>query len=251
MSYQNHTIFVVHIPKAAGTTLRVIIERQYPLQQIYKIKGNIQGDSQRFRELSDQKKRAYRVVFGHQCFGLHECLPEDRRHTYITLLRDPAARVLSLWIYARYLSWDHYLHETAKQMSVETFVESGATCTADNAQVRQLCGDDQFVMESGKQHPYTDMLIPFGGVTREHLEKAKANIEQHFAFAGVAERFDESLDAMRRTFAWRIAYYRNQNVSPSKLKQITPSQKQVIREHNELDYELYNWVDARMKRRRK
>lgn len=248
MSYQNSTIIVVHIPKAAGTTLRVIIERQYALQDLYKIKADIQGDLQRFRDLSDEKKRACRLVFGHQCFGLHECLPEDRPYTYITLLRDPIERVISYWAYAKTGPSAHYLHRAA-QGSLDDFVASGATRTVDNAQVRQLCGDDRFIMEGGKQHPYRDMLIPFGGVTREHLEKAKTNIEEHFAFAGLAERFDESLDVMRRLFAWRIPQYVNQNVSRWKPKQVARWQARIIQKHNELDYELYNWVRERMERR--
>ena len=248
MSYQNHTIFVVHIPKAAGTTLRWIMERQYPLQHIYKIKADIQGDLQRFRELSDDKKKSCRVVFGHQHYGLHQSMPEGAPWTYITLLREPFERVISLWAYTLRDSPSHYLHKAAR-VSLEHFADSGVTCTVDNGQVRQLCGDDDFLMSNGKQHPGKDMRIPFGGVTREHLEKAKANIREHFAFAGVAERFDECLDVMRRMFAWRIPQYQNRNVSGWKPRQIAPWQRKLIVDRNALDYELYDWVNERMKRR--
>ncbi len=248
MSYQNSTIFVVHIPKAAGTTLRVIMERQYPLQDIYKIKADIQGDLQRFRELSDEEKGFFRVVFGHQCFGLHQAMPEGAPWTYITLLRDPFERVISYWSYTLRESPSHYLH-TAAKVSLEHFTDSGVTCTVDNAQVRQLCGDDDFLMEGGKQHQFNDMRIPFGGVTRKHLAKAKHNIVKHFAFAGIAERFDESLNELRRLFAWRIPQYQNKNVTRWKPRQIAHWQRKLIVDRNALDYELYNWVKDRMERR--
>lgn len=244
--YQEGTIFVVHIPKAAGTTLRLIVERQYPPQNLYKIKSDIQGDQERFRNLSDDRKRGIRLVFGHQCFGLHEALPEGQPYTYITLLRDPLERVISLWAYAKTGTKAHYLQGPASKMTLEDFVGSGVTCTVDNAQVRQLCGDDRFVMISGKQHPYRDMLIPYGGVTRAHLEKAKRNIIRHFAFAGIAEQFDDSLEAMRRLFAWRMPQYENQNVSRWKPKRIAKWQGKIIYDHNQLDYELYNWIKKRM-----
>ena len=248
MSYQNSTIFVVHIPKAAGTTLRVIMERQYPAQNVYTMRLDVQAAMRAFEKLSDEQKRAYRVVFGHQPYGLHRCMPAEARWTYITLLRDPVERVNSLWFYARG-SEIHYLYEIARTMVLYDFVASGITATVDNAQVRQLCGDDLYLTRGGIQYPYRDMLIPYGGVTREHLEKAKANIEQHFAFAGTVERFDESLDAMRRLFAWRIPAYESLNVARRKPKLIGSRARRAIEERNELDYELYNWVVERMKRR--
>jgi hypothetical protein len=242
VSYQNRTLFVVHIPKAAGTTLRTIVERQVPSQNLYKIAADIQGDQIRFRELSEKKRRAYRVVFGHFCYGLHTALPKDQKYTYITLLRDPVERAISEWAYIRTGTLAHYLGKAARQMELEEFVSSGVTSTLDNGMVRQLCGQDSFKMTDGKQIPGDDMVLPFGSIDMGHLARAKANIKRDFALVGTSERFKESLALMQKLFAWRIPHYTNQNVSSWKPKNLKSSTVAKIVEHNELDYELYRWA---------
>ena len=249
MSYQNRVIFVMHIPKAAGTTLRVIIERQYPPKNFYKIAADIQGDQIRFRELPEKQRRVYRVVFGHFCYGLHTALPKDQKYTYITLLRDPLERAISEWAYIRSGSRLHYLAQQAKTLTFDEFVTSGVTCTLDNGMVRQLCGQDRFKMTDGKQVPGDDMEIPFGQVTVKHLARAKANIKRDFSIVGTSEQFKPSLELMRRMFAWRIPAYTNQNVAVWKPTRefLTARVVRHVVGHNELDYDLYRWVNGRLK----
>ena len=248
MSYQNRTLFVMHVPKAAGTTLRTIVERQYPPMNLYKITADIQGDQIRFRSLPERRKRDYRAVFGHFCYGLHDALPEHTKYTYVTLLRDPVERAISEWAYCRTGTLAHYLGRAARDMELDEFVSSGVTCTLDNGMVRQLCGQDAFKMVRGKQVPGDDMLIPFGGVTAGHFERAKANIKRDFALVGTAKKFKESLDLMRQMFAWRIPAYKNQNVSHWKPQNLAARTVKVIAEHNLLDYELYRWALGRLER---
>ena len=45
------------------------------------------------------------------------------------------------------------------------------------------------------------------------LETAKRNLEAHFAWVGITERFDESLVLLGRTFGWRDVRYVSANVS--------------------------------------
>lgn len=248
MSYQNRIIFVMHVPKAAGTTLRVIIERQYPPRNFYKIAADIQGDQIRYRELPEKQRRAYRAVFGHFCYGLHTALPQGQKYTYITLLRDPLERAISYWAYTRTGSMAHYLAQAARKLTFEEFVTSGVTCTLDNGMVRQLCGQDSFKMIGGKQMSGDDMEIPFGEVTAKHLARAKANIKRDFSIVGTAEQFKPSLELMRRMFTWRIPAYENQNVAiwrPSR-EFLTARVARHVVEHNELDYELYRWAEGRL-----
>jgi hypothetical protein len=157
----------------------------------------------------------------------------------VTVLRDPAQRAVSLYSYARYGN-GHYLANVAHRMTFEQFVTSGVTCTVDNAQVRQLSGFDRFEMENGVQTPYHDMTTPFGEVTREHLEAAKANLSS-FSCVGVASEFDAFLGQMRQSFAWRIPMFRNQNVTRRRYKP-APSDLDICRERNILDYELFEYA---------
>lgn len=248
---QDRTVLVVHVPKAAGTTLRWIIDRQYPQEHIYKVRHNIAADVEKFRTLTDEKKRGARVVFGHFCFGLHESLAQEQPYTYITLLRDPAERVASLYYYARVgKAFDqgdqhvdaHYLYDAAHKMTLKEFATSGVTQTTDNAMVRQLCGLDKFTMKDGHQQPYDDMVIPFGQVTRKHLSLAQQNIEQHFALVGFAEQFDESIRRLQALFAWRVPEYGKLNQTPGKPRALPVTARVAVEDQNALDRELYNWA---------
>lgn len=237
---QRVTLMIVHIPKAAGTTLRWIMDRQYPQERIFKIRGDIKGDQEKLRAMNNAKKAQYRVVFGHFCYGLHTALAPGQHYEYITMMRDPVKRVVSLYSYTRAESPAHYLAKSAREMSLYEFVTSGVTWHAENGMVRQLSGYDEFTMQDGRQIPYNDGKIPFQGVTRGHLEAAKRNLEK-FAAVGFSDEFDKFMSLMRVMYGWRIPAYQNKNVSR---KPIVPTERdsQAIRELNALDYELYNWA---------
>lgn len=239
----NHVIMFVHIPKCAGTTARWIMDRQYPIKdEIYKVKSDIVGDQEKLRALPRAKKFSLAAVFGHYCYGLHTALNPEQKFSYVTILRDPAERIVSLYAYVKLSQKGHYLGSVAGKMSPAEFVTSGVTCTTDNAMVRQLCGMDHFTMRDGKQEPWRDMEIPYGHVAREHLEAAKDNL-RGFGCVGVAEEFDKFLECMRETFGWRIPVYRNQNISRHKPR-ISGADVDKIRKSNILDYELYEFAKA-------
>jgi len=231
---QSRTLMVVHIPKAAGTTLRWIMDRQYPQARVFKIGDDIPAERQRLREMPDKEKSQLRAVFGHMCWGWHEELVWGQGYQYLTMLRDPTERVLSLYAYA-FLP-RHYLADAVKGMDVARYVESGVTCTVDNGMVRQLCGEDEFWRE-----PYKDMKIPFGKLTRQHLERAKRNLER-CAVVGIAEEFDGMMEVCQRRLGWRIPAYANQNVTKwrrPKREGLDSRTLDAIASRNELDEELY------------
>lgn len=241
---QSKTLMIPHIPKCAGTTLRTILERQYPLADIYKIKSDIRGDQTRLRQMDVVHKRTLRAVFGHYHYGLHEALAPGQPFDYVTVLRDPVLRVVSLYSYTRTESPLHYLAKAARKMDLHDFATSGVTWQSDNGMVRQLCGADRFKMTATRQQvPYDDCVIPFREVTREHLEAAKRNLDT-FALVGFVEHFGRFLARMQARFSWRIPAYRNRNVSRER---VTPNAREVraITELNQFDFELYNWAMKR------
>lgn len=241
MNFQSECVFVLHIPKTAGTTLRGIIGKQYAAKQIIGMGSNVQEGEMRFRGLNKQKMKQISAVFGHFSYGLHTALPDDRKYTYVTLLRDPVQRALSEWSYIRSAA-SHYLTRVANQLGLVQFVCSGVTCTLDNGMVRQLCGDNGF----SRPVPHKDMRIPFGHVNASHLETAKENIRHDFAIVGTAESFEESLELMCRMFGWQVEDYENRNVSTSGTVELTEKTVDAVVARNELDYELYHWADDRL-----
>jgi hypothetical protein len=198
----------LHIPKAAGTTLHTVIDRQYPPEAVFSndqvVKARL-GDRwketpavQRWELARDElnrlpaaRKERLRVVKGHMLFGWHELLPQPC--AYITLLREPVSRVLSLYGYTLQTE-GHYLRDEilSRNMDVKDYISSGLTVWVDNGQTCMLSGAGE--------------SVGFGKCSHDMLETAKRNIETHFAVVGLSECFNEALILLRRLFGWRMPF---------------------------------------------
>lgn len=158
-----------------------------------------------------------RAVIGHFWFGLHEHVA--RPHVYVTLLREPTERVVSLYYYAK-------LHET---LSLEEFVRAPPFKEVDNDQTRRLAGVDP----------------PVGGLTRAALDAAKENLRRHFAVAGTVERFEETLALLRLKLGWTrevVSYPRNVNGARPAVASFPAETLELVRARNELDFELWQYA---------
>jgi hypothetical protein len=117
-------------------------------------------------------------------------------------------------------------------MSLEEFVGSGLAAELDNGQVRFLAGEDA-------------RAIPVGECTPELLEMAKKNVMEHFSILGEMERFDESIDLMRKQLSWELLpLYKKVNVDKSKKykkSELPQNIVTLIKEKNALDCALYEW----------
>lgn len=225
-------IVYYHIPKCAGSTLRhEVFERHIPQDKIYIIGDDIPGDLDRLNNMSDEEQDQYQLVFGHICYGSFQ---HSSSREYITVLRHPVTRIYSLYDYIR-RSRGHHLHDHIRDMSLADFLLSGVTSTADNAMVRQLCGEDRMQRE-----PYDDMLIPFGEVVREHLEKAKDNLSC-FSLYGIQEAFDHFVQRLCMLYHWPLQEFRQRNKSPNR-RNISFGDWNLIESTNQLDMELYQWA---------
>src|SRR5205823_1324565 len=73
------------------------------------------------------------------------------------------------------------------------------------------------------------------------LEIAKQNLTNSFHVIGLVERFEESLALMMASFGWRISFYENRRVTKNR-SAVEPRAINMIREHNKLDIELYDFA---------
>jgi hypothetical protein len=221
-SVDREALIFLHIPKTAGTTLNRIIEWQYNPVSIFTVDPHrIRATVARFKKFPEQRRRRFRVVRGHLLYGIHEFLPQGA--TYITMLRDPVARVLSTYafILRRPL---HPLHRKLKagRLGVEDLIRM--TPHRQNLQCRFISG------------------IGVGPDCDERvLEVAKENLTRAFRIVGLCERFQESLCLMIAAFGWKVPFYTNRKVTKSR-PPIEPNGIDMIRECNRFDLELYDFA---------
>jgi galactose-3-O-sulfotransferase len=226
------TIVFLHIGRTAGTTLNSVLDRQYPQRAIYQFDSHRLPDSiAEFRSLPAARRSAMRVVRGHVDFGIHEAIPGPS--TYITMLREPVERLISHYQYVR--ERPHRLSQRVveQNMTLEEYVRSGISVELNDWQTRVLAGATE---------------TPFGTTDRELLERALANIEEHFALVGLSERFEETVVMLKRIFGWKRAYYTKLNATRDRPPRTAVPERALaaIREFNALDIELYEWGRNRL-----
>lgn len=225
-------VIFLHIPKAAGSTLRRIIEKEYQRDSILSLNSSSLSDcANEIGNLTEVQIKELKFIQGHIEYGLHKYLP--RSCTYITMLRNPAQRVISHYYYVLRTP-NHYLHETvtANKMSLEDYIRSQITTELNNGQTRLLSG-------ANKVHA--------GLCSSEDLQAAKKHLEENFAVVGLSEKFDESLLLLKQALNWRTPFYRSENITKNKqtTKNDLSSLLKMIKEYNELDFELYRFAQER------
>lgn len=228
------TVFFLHLPKTAGTTMRRVLDREYRNARRYEIGEDVTGDIRAFRARRWDAGGAPNLVQGHMSYGLHAFVPGPA--AYVTLLREPLRRALSDYHYVTSTP-GHPIHQHVKNLSLVDYFESGITGQLSNGQVRLLSGDNL----------PDDPGVPSNRAMERHdLDRVREHLNRDFAAVGLQERFDETLLLFRRRLGWRWPFYLKENVTTRayRTEDVDPGDLERIRELNLLDLELYESVRA-------
>lgn len=217
-------IIFIHIPKTGGCTLHSIIHKQY--RNYYDIKPSFwwrppEDTSSLLDYLDELGVKKLEVLRGHIQFGIHKHLPQ-KKYTYITLVRNPIERVVSLYYYIRSSEKDNW-HHIVKKMTLYEFVTSNFFNPGTlNVQTRLIAGNN-----------------------RDDLKTAKNNLKEHFSVVGITERFDETLCIIEKKLGWKVDKYENQNVTKNRpsINEIPNEIIEIIVKKNQKDIELYNFAN--------
>lgn len=216
-------VIFLHIPKTGGMTMRQLLNHHYDQQHIFKYPAR--KPIQAIQALTTAERSDIECVYGHLRFGVHRHFPGSS--TYITLLRDPLDRLLSMYYYVRSRPQNR-LYDKVKHLSFAQFV------TSPDPQIQTPLQNHQTRMISGRSQP--------------DLQVAKRNIRQHFAVVGITESFPESVFIMKKILGWRPVPYTKENVTKRRPRKTPISQDltAVVEKNNALDYQLYQHAKKRL-----
>jgi hypothetical protein len=235
------TLLYLHIPKTAGTTLKHCIYEQYangpkgaPEERGWLREGVFYypiGFLKPKRPLIPQWIRSalarddINAVVGHFQFGIHQFVGKPT--TYVTLVREPVDRVVSLYYHLRAAA--NGGAGNVADMTLDEFITSLELRETDNDQTRRIAG----------------LEPPFGRCTEKTLARAKGNLVRNFSVVGVTHRFDETLVLLKRLLNWGDLYY-----LPGLVNKARPSRSGIsaatinqIAARNSLDGELFKFAE--------
>jgi len=213
-------IFFIHIPKTAGTSMRLmlydIFEQESILPNLQDIKGNGGGYPQFDKLLgliNTHQKEHIKLVMGHYPFlpnALFFCPPQ-----IFTFLRQPIARAISNLFHLKKYKAAHY-----KATLTEVFEANQRQMR--NAQVRYLAG-----------------AIHKKDLDKNDLNVALYNMKQCH-FVGITEKFEESVKILEQLNGWKFPERVQANVNyTDNTKEVPADLMDKIVEANQLDVELY------------
>ncbi len=177
-----------------------------------------------------------KLVFGHFPYGVDALLQLPGR--YITCLRETGPRLTSNY-------WQHVRGGFVGDMGLLDYFNQWKPKDMDNYTVRLLAG--------------VGHDVPFGGVTRVHLEQAKHNLRHGCAAFGLYEYLPETVARFRKLLGRRsgqaLARLRKllglaavdlgrENVMPVAQRgtKLPANELAVLLRHNALDEELYAYA---------
>jgi hypothetical protein len=165
-----------------------------------------------------------RCVTGHFLFGFD--VPIPRSCVYLTLLRDPVERILSL--YQHFLRWGDDAHGVRRRgLTLRQFVREGSCPELDNGQTRRVAG------------------LPAAGLSGEALLAAAiSRLADGSVLAGLTEQHAASVRRFAGLFGWRAGRAPAALVNPQRPRtgEVPPGVLREIAERNRLDAALLRYA---------
>jgi hypothetical protein len=223
-------LIFVHVPKTAGTSITACLDYHFPNEAIYPgwTFARMPYDMAEIRAALAGK----RLIRGHFYRGVSRFV--DKNPVWMTILRDPVERVLSLYSYMHTQEWSH----PAYRYPLERFITGDMPYDLRGDTENGMC---KFLAADWINEQYT---------SPQALSRAIDFIDR-CAMVGITERLDESRDLMAATFGWeRLKRVVRENVSTQRIQrnEVDPALIDIIRRNNAQDYALYDYAMAQFER---
>jgi hypothetical protein len=233
-------VYFLHIPKTAGTSLVNVLENQFNYNCIYRETIYPELFKNFPRNLSN-----YKLIRGHFGYWVTKLL--TKKPVILTMLRNPREQITSLF--------NHQLRAFKKRDKYSLIKKNHKNITDvlkdpklipnfRNHHIRHLTLDIDIPKEKNQEIMKTLRPKLNSNSQDELLEIAKNRLKD-FAFFGLTEKFEETLQLLYYTFAWYpVRTVPKLNINPNKLEENLSSEtKDLIQTYTKEDQELYKFAE--------
>jgi hypothetical protein len=227
--HMEKTDVFLHVPKAAGSTIRSLIETNYPRERqlpIYRTGGTVLHDFLTTDAQNVLPNAA--IVYGHIPAVIHNYT--DRHCDYFTFLRHPVERSISFYKYVKYDFPAHPMNRKIASGDINFKAWCRRRNFEANRQTQMLAGHDNI--------NYADKPM---------LEAAKATLT-NLRYFGFFEEFDVSVQRCAAVFGWQTDTIEVRNLSSRsnadflEEEGVDESDIESLKQVNRFDLELYEFA---------
>lgn len=232
----NDQLIFIHIPKSAGTSVQNALCNCINLKYCVLLRDDIKS-----KEKFNEKINSFQAISGHFSFNnINTKLTNQKKHIFITLLRNPLERILSLYHYIK-ITPQHYLNPILfnEQINIYTFLNKLLDYESIDLQ-KNSPSDLQKNSPSEIRNTSYQMLVTPGLTSQDSIKF----IENNYHLVGITEMIgiaEEKLNVLLSNFT-----------TPFKLKKINVTERKelinldsktlnFIHDINQIDFEIYEY----------
>lgn len=223
------TYIFLHMQKTGGTSIRDALAPRLPMSaQLYLYPRPEYLTPAELVSMPIIQRRAFRLIFTHSHIGVGRLLGREVR--YLTILRDPIARIESQYWHYRATTGE-YLKIEGRPIPLSVLVNEGIGEEFDNLQTRYMAGLDP-------------SLVPFNALSKDALDLALYNAKKYFEIIGDFTKIDQVFGEICALLGLeRFPLPRHNAANPAVVDRSDPDyckiNWQAVTRRHQLDIELY------------
>jgi hypothetical protein len=239
----NQSLYFLHIPKTAGTTLITILDKYFKSDFI--LKAHSWNELLPMLPLDFSK---YQFVRGHFGYAIVKLI--SKNPLCITMLRDPIKNSISAYQMLSRQQEDIERFHIPMNKNLSELIEGPYLEGLKNQQTHWLV-IEQDILERTKNfsknqlkdyRPEADKELLPKFSDEKFLKIAKNRISE-FAFIGIVEKMEESLFLLHYTFGWKpIRNKVKENTATNSTIELSDKAKNKLSENTKIDQKLYKYA---------